>query len=212
MGQQAVIHISCAFYCISAGYVVVAPSQLWDAARSSFFSIWPWKMISSALFPPSGSFRTQLDVLRFLSWINPKVTKSKEMGRTKVLKSVAKDYLQSGQVIKDFGIAIDGQTFFLASEERHDLPFIHFSTEREIFPLYFRGLKYILSPDNEPHVTVRAFFGGLAFGCHEAWAGACWPLWWTANESGRTRPPWFTFRRHLSFANFNWMDWWSRWI
>ena len=53
--------------------------------------------------------------------------------------------------------------------ERHDLPFIHFSAEREIFPLYFRGLKYILSPDNEPHVTVRAFFGGLAFGCHEAW-------------------------------------------
>ena len=96
------------------------------------------------------------------------------MGRTKVLKSVAKDYLQSGQVIKDFGIAIDGQTFFLASEERgrterHNLPVIHFSAEREIFPLYFRGLKYILSPDNEPHVTVRAFFGGLAFGCHEAW-------------------------------------------
>ena len=28
LGQQAVIHISCAFYCISAGYVVVAPSQL----------------------------------------------------------------------------------------------------------------------------------------------------------------------------------------
>ena len=99
--------------------VVVAPSQLWDAARSSFFSIWPWKMISSALFPhpPSGIFRTQLDVLRFLSWINPKVTKSKEMGRTKVLKSVAKDYLHQGQVIKDFCIAIDGQTFFLAKKD-----------------------------------------------------------------------------------------------
>ena len=44
---------------------------------------------------------------------------------------------------------------------------VHFyaklTNEKENVVLYFGGVKYILGPDNEVHVTVRAIFGALGW-------------------------------------------------